>query len=376
MYNYFLGSFGNKSFLFPQYEILKDGSLEEVHYEDRYERFPNGGTVSINGVDDIGVESIKNRIVKFKIDFNNDLHHYYKIYSENSNKYIIPLSYIEELEDDEIVEIIDLNCSIHDFLRDKLKRKIRIQHKPNKLVFLRNSGECFGPFEFIVSSVDEHYGDYTYYTIEVFVNSGLVKVYNEYDIRDITNTGRYSGRKNDKIEFIYKLKELENISPSYEIEYFDDEDLIDFLNDLIKNSENIENVIQINTDLLKLVDNFNTEKNLNKKKLSRLIEIINSIEALHEYKLKLTEEYFKNNPKSISDKEEYLNNHEELLESMARESIEFERRKEELQKEIDELNSQKDEIKDELERVNTLLDKQKEKIKILEEEVIQKKKKN
>ena len=30
MYRYFLGAFGNRSFICPQYEIMKDGSLRAV----------------------------------------------------------------------------------------------------------------------------------------------------------------------------------------------------------------------------------------------------------------------------------------------------------------------------------------------------------
>ena len=35
MYRHFLGAFGNKSFIRPQYEIMEDGSLRRI--EDRWE---------------------------------------------------------------------------------------------------------------------------------------------------------------------------------------------------------------------------------------------------------------------------------------------------------------------------------------------------
>ena len=37
MYRYFLGAFGNKSFIRPQYEIMEDGKLRGI--EDRWENF-------------------------------------------------------------------------------------------------------------------------------------------------------------------------------------------------------------------------------------------------------------------------------------------------------------------------------------------------
>ena len=67
MYRYFLGAFGNKSFIRPQYEIMEDGKLRGI--EDRWGEFPNGGTVSLTGISDSDTESIKNRLLQFKIDF-------------------------------------------------------------------------------------------------------------------------------------------------------------------------------------------------------------------------------------------------------------------------------------------------------------------
>ena len=48
MYRHFLGAFGNRSFIRPQYEIMEDGSLRGI--EDRWGEFPNGGTVSLSNI--------------------------------------------------------------------------------------------------------------------------------------------------------------------------------------------------------------------------------------------------------------------------------------------------------------------------------------
>lgn len=67
MYKYYLGAFGNKGFIGPQFEILTDGNLRSV--DDRWTEFPNGGTVSISSyVSDNDADDIKNRLLKFKID--------------------------------------------------------------------------------------------------------------------------------------------------------------------------------------------------------------------------------------------------------------------------------------------------------------------
>ena len=96
MYRYFLGAFGNKSFIRPQYEIMEDGKLRGI--EDRWGEFPNGGTVSLTGISDSDTESIKNRLLQFKIDFNRDLHPGYAPYTDNSNKYQIPFNAIDDFD--------------------------------------------------------------------------------------------------------------------------------------------------------------------------------------------------------------------------------------------------------------------------------------
>ena len=136
MYQYFLGGFGNRSFIRPQYEIMEDGSLREV--VDRFVEFPNGGTVSLAYISDEDVNDIKNRLLKFKIDFNKDYHPTYSSYSENSNQYRISIKSIEEFDRDEIIVLIDIDCSIEEFLNVKTKRTVYCKIKlvlPHLLVF-------------------------------------------------------------------------------------------------------------------------------------------------------------------------------------------------------------------------------------------------
>lgn len=104
-------------------------------------------------------------MIRFKIDFNKDLHPGFTLYNENSNKYQINLANIEELDKDEIIEIIDIEYTIEEFLNDKTtKRTIRIKHKPNKLILLRHGQDCYGPFEFMISDIEDSYGDETFFT--------------------------------------------------------------------------------------------------------------------------------------------------------------------------------------------------------------------
>ena len=66
MYQYYLGAFGNKSFIRPQYEIMLDGSLREVG-DNRWTEFPNGGTVSLSNSYEGATDDIRNRLLRFRI---------------------------------------------------------------------------------------------------------------------------------------------------------------------------------------------------------------------------------------------------------------------------------------------------------------------
>ena len=345
MYRYFLGAFGNKSFIRPQYEIMEDGKLRGI--EDRWGEFPNGGTVSLTGISDSDTESIKNRLLQFKIDFNRDLHPGYAPYTDNSNKYQIPFNAIDDFDKDEVVEIIDIDYAIEDFINDKTKRTIRIKHRPNKQILLRYAQDCYGPFEFMISDIEDSYGDESYYTIKVFVNSGTINRYRNSDIEKIIMDGYFSIRRNDRIEFIYNISDLKAIEPEEKIEYIDNEELADFFKTLLNKSSEIDNLAGIREQFLELADSFSEEGQLTDNRIKRICELLQTSVDLSDYKVRLTEEYFKNNPNAKSDKEEYLRTHEELLTNVVREDVHYEEKKKEILSELNILEKKREVVKDE-----------------------------
>lgn len=372
MYRYFLGAFGNKSFIRPQYEIMEDGKLRGI--EDRWGEFPNGGTVSLIGISDSDTESIKNRLLQFKIDFNRDLHPGYAPYTDNSNKYQIPFNAIDDFDKDEVVEIIDIDYAIEDFINDKTKRTIRIKHRPNKQILLRYAQDCYGPFEFMISDIEDSYGDESYYTIKVFVNSGTINRYRNSDIEKIIMDGYFSIRRNDRIEFIYNISDLKAIEPEEKIEYIDNEELADFFKTLLNKSSEIDNLAGIREQFLELADSFSEEGQLTDNRIKRICELLQTSVDLSDYKVRLTEEYFKNNPNAKSDKEEYLRTHEELLTNVVREDVHYEEKKKEILSELNILEKKREELVTEIEEGNQKLsDKQAELEKLGEQAIEQKK---
>ncbi len=372
MYKHFLGAFGNRSFIRPQYEIMEDGGLREI--EDRWEEFPNGGTVSLSNISEGDTESIKNRLLQFKIDFNRDLHPGYTPYTDNSNKYQISFNAIDDFDKDEIIEIIDIDYAIEDFINDKTKRTIRIKHRPNKQILLRYAQDCYGPFEFMISDIEDSYSDETYYTIKVIVNSGTISRYKNSDIEKITIDGSFSIKRNNRIEFIYNIIDLKAVEPEEKVEYIDNEELTDFFVTLLDKSGEIDNIAGLREQFLELADSFSEEGQLTDSRIRRICELLQTSVDLSAYKVRLTEEYFKNNPNARSDKEEYLRTHEELLTNVVREDIHYEEKKKEILDELNVLEKKKESLATEIEEgKQKLSDKQAELEKLGEQAVEQKK---
>ena len=373
MYKHFLGAFGNRSFSRPQYEIMEDGSLREVG-DSRWTEFPNGGTVSLSSISEGDTDDIKNRLLQFKIDLNKNLHPGYSVYSENSNKYQITLAAIEDFDRDEIIEVIDIDYTIEEFLNDKAKRTIRVKHKPNKLILLRYIQDCYGPFEFMISDIEDSYGDEAYYTLKVFVNSGLINRYKSSDLERIILDGTFSIKRSDHMQFIYNLSKLHAVEPAEKFEYFDNEELSDFFKDILNKSESIENLATIREQFLQIADSFSEGNQLTDSRLQRICELLQTSVELSDYKVRLMEEYFRTNPNARADKEEYLRTHVELLDSIVREDIRYEEKAKEIDKELTVLQSEKDKLIEEIEDAKLKLNAQQTELeKLGEQAVIQKK---
>ena len=132
MYQYYLGAFGNKSFIRPQYEIVEDGGLREIG-DDRWTEFPNGGTVSLSNLYERDTDDIRNRLLRFRIDFKSNFHPNFDQYNNNSNKYQISLNDIDDFDRDEIIEIIEIDYPIDEFFNDNAKRVIESTKPPAML---------------------------------------------------------------------------------------------------------------------------------------------------------------------------------------------------------------------------------------------------
>ena len=374
MYRYFLGAFGNRYYIRPFYEINGDGTITDID-DERFAMFENGGTVSVYFNYDDDSDSIKNRLLKFKLDMESDLHPNFNADNENSNKYRIEIdSNIEELEHDEIIEVIDLECPFDEFLNDKTKRKLRINHRPNQLVLLKRDGMCYGPFDCAVSGVENYYGDEAFYTISVFVNTGVVNCYRFNDIEHVVFDAGFSLRRNDRIQFVYKKDRLDKIKPTKSIDYYDNEELASFMTSLLENEEEISELTKLKEHFIKFADSFSEADEVSEKKIRRIVEVLTKASQFDDYKLRITEEYFKNNPSSLADKEAYLANHDELFVDIVKNDIHYEECRKDLETQLDDLRKDLDETAEKVIEEEEKLKKQRaESEKFAEEALIQKK---
>lgn len=369
MYQFYLGAFGNRSFIRPQYEIMEDGGLREVG-DDRWEEFPNGGTVSLANIYERDIDDIRNRLLRFRIDFKSNFHPNFDQYNNNSNKYQIGLSDIDDFDRDEIIEIIEIDYPIDDFLNDNTKRVIRIKHKPNKLILLKYAQDCYGPFEFMISDIEDSYGDDTFYTLKIFVNSGIINRYRMFDLERIIRDGNYSIRRSDRIQFIYNMAKLQEIDPADQIDYIDNEELANFFKDLLDKSDGIENLANLRTEFIQIADSFSENGQMSDFRVKKICELLQTSVELSDYKMRLMEEYFRNNPNSIVDKEEYLRTHSELLDEIVRKDVQYDTKLQIIKEELQEVVNQRNEIVEEIEQGQIKLNEQKKELEKLGEQAI------
>lgn len=369
MYQYYLGAFGNKSFIRPQYEIMLDGSLREVG-DNRWTEFPNGGTVSLSNSYEGATDDIRNRLLRFRIDFKSDFHPNFDQFNNNSNKYQISLNDVDDFDREEVIEIIDIDYPINEFLNDNTKRLIRIKHKPNKLILLKYAQDCYGPFEFMISDIEDSYGDEAIYTLKIFVNSGIINRYRMFDLESIIMDGNYSIRRTDKMQFIYKMEKLHEIEPTEQIDYIDNEELADFFKDLLDKSEGIENLAELREQFMQIADSFSERGQLSDFRVKKICELLQMSVELSDYKLRLMEEYFRNNPNSVADKEEYLRTHSELLDEIARQDVQYDAKIQAITIELHEVEAKRDAIVREIEDGQSRLNEQQKELEKLGEQAI------
>lgn len=331
----FYGSFGNGRFIKPQYEIEGD-ALKSI--ENRFEEFPNGGTIYLYFDERENIDTIKNRLIKFELDFNKNISQTYNHLDNNSNKYQATLNNIIELDASEVIEVLRIDYSIDELLSDKNKRKIRLDHRPNRKVLIQAENYCYGPFECVVSNDDQ------YFLVTIVIESEKIRKYSNEDLERYIYPGSFSINSRDNLRFVFNEQKLLLVEPIEEIEFIDNDKLIVFLKKLLSQSSSIEDIASLGESFSKIVNDFSDveELKLAEPRIERIRHILHNAEELKNYKMKLSEEYFINNPNAEIDKQKYLENHEELLNNIAEKNVKYKEKHDEYIVKLQSLQSEYD----------------------------------
>ncbi|MBS6520171.1 MAG: hypothetical protein KH359_05815 [Clostridiales bacterium] len=350
-------------YLYPQYEYGEDGkSIHQIRKSD----FPDRGTIYMSKLPDENLNKYLCKLFKISFETENIASQYneYDMYS-NKCKYYAKTSDIEELSRNELVEIISIEHSLDDILKDKSKRIISLPFLPlNKKILIKIGRWCYGPFTYSVEKTE----------MEIDCQIKIIPEEYKIDKYDYEELEKYvfeaqvtSNREDPKKFFIRDCEVLENeVRVSDTIEFIDNEVLIQECIDIITEGAAISDINQNGKSTLKNIiellqkfpDLSRKHEVLSEKNIQRLSELLDDVRELEIYKDRIIEEYYSSDRITQEEKVKYLEEHPELIENAIKQSDEykvqiaaFEGQKKSLEEELQGLIEKKESVRIELEAV-------------------------
>ena len=126
---------------------------------------------------------------------------------------------------------------------------------------------------------------------------------------------------------------------------------------------------------MQIADSFSESEQFTDKRIQRICDLLQTAVELSDYKVRLIEEYFKNNPNARADKEEYLRTHVELIDDIVRADSHYDAKIKAISEEINELKLKKEDILSEIANGEQELNIQKQELEKLGEQAIAQKQK-
>ena len=139
---------------------------------------------------------------------------------------------------------------------------------------------------------------------------------------------------------------------------------------MLDKSEGIENLAELREQFMQIADSFSERGQLSDFRVKKICELLQMSVELSDYKLRLMEEYFRNNPNSVADKEEYLRTHSELLDEIARQDVQYDAKIQAITIELHEVEAKRDAIVREIEDGQSRLNEQQKELEKLGEQAI------
>lgn len=290
-------------FIYPT-AFIEDGKVRGIEKAERFEKFKNRGTIFVPPYNnDYYSPYYESGLVRFYID-DSDISINYDASDLNSCEYFVGRK-PEFFKSDEIIELIEFNRDIKEIINDS-DRIITINYKPfNKKIFLQIDDYLYGPLEYISSKKD----DLTY---ELKLRPEQIKDYRiyRYDMKKLQSIIHWSKTSYSTYEqraFIYNIDDLEGIEPEEEIDFIEDNRLINILKTILVDQKEIKLTNDTIRKIKKTILNNNLidDKLLTQNRIERLIKHEQLTETLLNYKNRIMEEYLESD-NSKSFKENYV----------------------------------------------------------------------
>ncbi|WP_461813179.1 hypothetical protein, partial [Faecalimonas sp.] len=342
-------------YLYPQYEYGEDGkTLYPIN--NKKEEFPDMGTIYLPKTSDEDLNKYLNKLFKVVFDTENVASNYneYDLYSRKS-KYYLRTTDIVELSMNELIEVIKVDKSLEEILKDKSNRFIRVPFLPlNKKILIENDGWCYGPFKYSVEDDLER-------IIKIIPESYEIEKYNYEEVKQFTFEAQVTSNYEDpQKEFIKDLYVLENeIKLEDTIPFVDNETIMQECIDILSESASISDVANngINTlkNIKKLIEKFPDSSKqhdiLNEENIDRILGLVKEFNDLDKYKDIIVEQYYNSGKVSEEEKAGYVERHPELIKSVIENSVEY-------KKQINLLNDEKQILETEISELKKKRDKE------------------
>lgn len=354
----------------PEYKICDGDKIRKIDDNERKNIFPNSGQALF--IANYGTENSNNtaswtitakvlnkyneKLLKVDIDMDNQLMTYEQE-NINSCKYgLVKFPPLKELNQDEIIEIIDKSNEINDIqeIINLDSREIVVRRLPlNKRILIILGEFVYGPFEYsFVGNKKDEDGVVLNKIINITActtNSPKNGVY-KYKLDDIKKIFCDINLDFDNRRFIYCKKELDKIKQDDNIDFIDNNMLVNLFKKIVKNSEDntiTNNEIKI---IKKCIPNCETI-DFKESKLQRLDNISKLLLEDIEFATIIRTEFMKSSEWKDSINK-YIDKNKNIIEEIAKKDLNydkcFNKYNEELQKiryELDEKNKELENVK-------------------------------
>lgn len=309
-------------YVYPIYEEGKNGQLRDI---DRYNEFPNKGTIFVLNPPE-NIEKWLKKIVIVDTDIEENFNYAIKKEDPNAAKYaILSKDGIRPPTATEIIEVITLNSStnIEEIINNDTNRYIEMPMLPLSSRILLSIGDyVYGCFEYAEGqrSLDgekqqiqlitkERTNNLPKYSIKKYKKSDIFHHIKDADI--FVPMDAYGTIEPEHKQFIYNLDVLSTVETVETLDFIDDKILFNMLHKILNDSKKYE-LTNKNLREIKEVISDTNEIDFLKEREARLAKLLEKTEQLKDFKLILLRDFFQTE-EGLKYKKEFLIDNQHLF---------------------------------------------------------------